>query len=768
MHRSQYAGRRIAFVRQGDRPRLNAQLGRMLGELYPEHEVDDLDVLHLVRRRRVRFAGVAVAGLVENTWRVARRRISPKQAIITSSSFERAVRREVGRRVSADTHDFTFQSQSLFSAAVPGVPHFVYTDHVHLANLAYPGFDRRALAGRRFVAREQRGYQTACRVFVRSQHVRNVLLSTYGVPPEHVVDVGVGPNVRPAARDGDAWHGGRIAFVGVDWERKGGPVLLDAFRRLHAERPTTRIEIVGCTPPVEGPGVTVHGRLPEHEVAALLAECDVFCLPTRAEPFGVAFIEALHAGLPVVGTRLGAVPDFVHDGKTGRLVEPDDVDGLHAALQALVDDPDSARAMGSAGRALARRRYDWPSVMEAIERGVDGGLEEHARTMRAHPLRLAALVVGMRIDGGAESLVRTLLYELRDRPCETTVFTLRDIDPVVRAQIELLGARVIELPGRKLISPRRFVRLLRTLRAGRYDVIHTHLTAANLLGLMCGAVLRIPVVVSLHSVKSSGDDHWYHGRLERQLIRRVASRVIAVGDETASARAAVLGDDVDIHVLPNAVTPVPPPSESKRDRLRREVMVDPAGPLFLCVGRLTRAKGHNVLISAFRCVRERLPTAELALAGDGRLRDELQNLTAELGLSDVVHFLGRRSDARELIAAADVFVMSSVWEGLPMAILEAMQAATPIVATDVGDIAEVLHGTPSRVVAPGDVDALAQAMVATVDDIRSGRDLTSAASAVVSEHYSSSVWATRVLDHYYEVVSRRLATRGHRHLAKSA
>jgi glycosyltransferase involved in cell wall biosynthesis len=177
------------------------------------------------------------------------------------------------------------------------------------------------------------------------------------------------------------------------------------------------------------------------------------------------------------------------------------------------------------------------------------------------------------------------------------------------------------------------------------------------------------------------------------------------------------------------------------------------------VARLERAKGHADLISAFRRVRERLPNAELALVGRGRLRDELRSLATEMELSDVVHFLGRRPDARQLIAAADVFVLSSVWEGLPMALLEAMQAATPVVATDVGDVAEVLENTPSRVVAPGDVEALADAMVATVADIGGGRDLTSAGCAVVAERYSSEAWAHRVLDHYHEVLlARQLAT----------
>jgi len=131
----------------------------------------------------------------------------------------------------------------------------------------------------------------------------------------------------------------------------------------------------------------------------------------------------------------------------------------------------------------------------------------------------------------------------------------------------------------------------------------------------------------------------------------------------------------------------------------------------------------------------------------------LRTLAADLGLADVVHFLGRRPDARQLIAAADVFVLSSVWEGLPMALLEAMQAGTPVVATDVGDVPDVLLDTPSRVVAAGDVNALAQAMIATVADIEAGRDLITAGREVVAERYSSAAWADRVLDHYYDVTA---------------
>jgi glycosyltransferase involved in cell wall biosynthesis len=97
--------------------------------------------------------------------------------------------------------------------------------------------------------------------------------------------------------------------------------------------------------------------------------------------------------------------------------------------------------------------------------------------------------------------------------------------------------------------------------------------------------------------------------------------------------------------------------------------------------------------------------------------------------------------------------MSSVWEGLPMALLEAMDAGTAIVATDVGDVADVLANTPSRVVPPGDIDALAAAMVGTYADVHAGRDLTSAGRDVVADKYSSTAWADRVIDHYRAAIS---------------
>lgn len=416
MHADQVETRkRIALVRQGDRPRLNERLASLLSEAFPEYTVDDLDVLRLVRRRPLTLACCVIGGVGENFANVTRRRMTVKKAMLTSTAFARTVTRLVGERVSPVTHVFTLQSQSLFPSKVPGVPHFIFTDHAHLANLAYPFFDVRGLAGPRFLERERSMYRSASRVFVRSENISQILELVYGVPRRRVVAVGVGPNVPTPDHDRpDRWHDGRIVFVGVDWHRKGGPLLVEAFQLVRRRHPQARLEIIGCHPDLdEVPGVTVHGKLAPAAVAAILAESDVFCLPTREEPFGVAFIEAMHAGLAVVGTRIGAIPDFVRDGETGALVEPDDVHGLADTLSLMLDQPDRTRALGAAGRALAHERYRWEAVIARIREEVNLTLLDPSGS--AGEPTVATPTAARRGDGGGPSR-RRRSGSLRRRP----------------------------------------------------------------------------------------------------------------------------------------------------------------------------------------------------------------------------------------------------------------------------------------------------------------------------------------------------------------
>jgi len=150
----------------------------------------------------------------------------------------------------------------------------------------------------------------------------------------------------------------RILFVGGDFERKGGDLLLDVFRKRLRGR--AELVLVTRTELPEEPGVSVHRNVQANSDALrnLYATSDVFVLPTRADCYSLVCMEALAAGLPVVATRVGGIPDMVCEGETGHLIDADDADALGDALASLVDNPDRRAAMGRRGREDARERFE--------------------------------------------------------------------------------------------------------------------------------------------------------------------------------------------------------------------------------------------------------------------------------------------------------------------------------------------------------------------------------------------------------------------------
>jgi glycosyltransferase involved in cell wall biosynthesis len=150
----------------------------------------------------------------------------------------------------------------------------------------------------------------------------------------------------------------RILFVGGDFERKGGDLLMNVYRKRLQGRAELVLVTRGKTP-VE-PGVTVHQDVTANspKLRQLYATCDIFALPTRADCYSVACMEAMAAGLPVVSTKVGGIPDIVQQGETGFVIPPDDEEALGDVLELLVSDRGKREAMGQAGRQDAARRFE--------------------------------------------------------------------------------------------------------------------------------------------------------------------------------------------------------------------------------------------------------------------------------------------------------------------------------------------------------------------------------------------------------------------------
>jgi len=346
-----------------------ASMERMLKDAFPESEVDNFSVNEVVKRNR--------AWIPWNLWYVAkecgreilRGEFSARHALFRTTYAFRRLRVAMQQYVRPGRHLFSFQMQSLYNTSVPGVPYFVYTDHTHLSNLNYPDFDRRELRSPEWIALERSIYESATVVFTRSTDVAADLVRYYNLSPDKIECVYAGSNVdvkNAGEPNNNGYSNKRIIFVGVDWLRKGGAELQEAFRTVLKSHPDAHLTIAGSNTPVDLPNCTVLGPVNASDLSRYYAEASVFCLPTKREPFGIAFVEAMMHRLPIVATAVGAVPDMVEHGVNGFLVEPGKAEPLAQALCTLLDSPQLCQEFGRRSYDKAVERYTWEGTGQRI------------------------------------------------------------------------------------------------------------------------------------------------------------------------------------------------------------------------------------------------------------------------------------------------------------------------------------------------------------------------------------------------------------------
>jgi len=320
---------------------------------------------------------------------------------------------------------------------------------------------------------------------------------------------------------------------------------------------------------------------------------------------------------------------------------------------------------------------------------------------------VALLIPGLDRIGGAERQVILLAKGLRRRGWRVSVVALSGAGGDAAAGLIAAGAEFLTLQMRKgLADPRGWIRFNRWLRRESPDVVHAHLPHAAWLARW--SRLGAPVRVELDTLHSCST-----GAAGRRLGYRwsgwLADRVTAVSHAAAAAHlSARMVTPGKLLVLPNGVDVEEwRPDAPARNAVRRELGLGEEF-LWLAAGRLEPVKDYPTLLAAMAKVPE---PAKLLIAGSGPLQSELLRLSAGLGLEQRVRFLGFEPDLRRWMRAADGFVLSSRWEGLPMALLEAAACALPAVATDGAGTSEVLvDGQSGWLTLAGDSAALAEAM----------------------------------------------------------
>ena len=370
--------------------------------------------------------------------------------------------------------------------------------------------------------------------------------------------------------------------------------------------------------------------------------------------------------------------------------------------------------------------------------------------MSVYGLRLAHLIESDG-PGGAERMVASLAASLQAGGVENIVIAPAAGEGWLARELSGTGVRMELFPPLdRPFSPALAGWLSTTLRRNRVALAHSHEFTMAVYGAWAARRAGLPHLFTMHGSR------YYAARMQRRVAMRVAAglsrSVVAVSKSLSQHLSRDLWLRASrVATIPNgaALTPV------AQSSLRGELRLEPGDQLALAVGNLYPVKGHSHLLEALGLLARRFPQLHVAIAGRGDLDAPLRARAQALEVDGRFHLLGLRADVANLLAGADVFVLPSLSEGLPLALVEAMLAGRPIVASAVGEVGTVLNGGRSHaglLVPPGDARALADALAQVLSNPTEAHDLA-AAAARRAEDYTLAKMTERYVALYTTMLS---------------
>lgn len=356
--------------------------------------------------------------------------------------------------------------------------------------------------------------------------------------------------------------------------------------------------------------------------------------------------------------------------------------------------------------------------------------------------------------GGAEEMVLNLVRHLPER-FEPAVVCINRAGPIGE-EIQGTGVpfRVLGLtPG--LARPFEVMRLRDFLYECEPHIVHTFLLTASLYGRFAAQLARVPIVVGTE-VNVYQNKRPLHALAERWLMRGTDAVVASAGAVRDFYVEQVGADRAKVEVIYNAVDWAQLQTTMTREEMRASVGIPLAARVGGIIARLTEQKAHGVLFDALAHT-PALADVHLMVVGDGELRDALKSRVETLGLSPRVHFVGARRDLGNVLAAIDVFLMPSLWEGLPLSLVLAMGAGLPVIATSVAGIPELVEdGVSGCLVKPGDAAGLGAAIARVLGNDTERVLIGQAARAFVRPRFGVDGYVSSITSLY----DRLLAAKG--------
>jgi glycosyltransferase involved in cell wall biosynthesis len=294
-------------------------------------------------------------------------------------------------------------------------------------------------------------------------------------------------------------------------------------------------------------------------------------------------------------------------------------------------------------------------------------------------------------------------------------------------------------------------------RQHKIDLIHAHLPGGNLYGSVVGKVLGLPVICTLHNEFIMPGSVENFSGAKMFIIRNLASRMVIVAEYM---RADYLHKgkipSKKMVLIYNGVSPQKNESSFDLDNFKRQIDFRAGDILIANIANLRPPKGHLILIEAAARVLREIHRAKFLLIGeegDGKIKSAIIDRVNALGIADRVKLLGFRKDVSQVLRHVDIFLLSSISEGLPVSVVEAMRAGLPVIATTVGGLPEVVKDSESGfLVKPGDPESLAEKISVLCKDDSQRRQMGQKGSVIASQYFSLDIMIKKYQDLYEELI----------------
>jgi len=354
--------------------------------------------------------------------------------------------------------------------------------------------------------------------------------------------------------------------------------------------------------------------------------------------------------------------------------------------------------------------------------------------------------------GGAEDLLASIVTGLDPTRFAPEVACIGAAGPVGE-ELRRQGYPVAALG----LNPKRdaFIRLVREVRRAIKEaaphIVHTHLYHPNLYGRLAGLRLGLKGVVA--SVHNAYTRIKWHRCAWNYLLARATDRILVSSSQVyRDVRRYDRVPEKKILLLPYGIRLEE--LDIPLSKAQAKAILGVSGLCLGTIGRLEEQKGQEFLLAALPEIKKHIPALNLLVIGEGRLRSRLEHQARELGISDIVHFLGTRRDLPLLYRAMDIFVLPSLWEGLPLVLLKAMAAGLPVIATRVSGAEDIIQdGDNGRLVPPRQPAALAQAVLQLQAQPELWPLWGGQARETIREHYSLEAMLTRLQTVYEELAA---------------